>query len=113
MDFNNNYKSILLIAVVAILVFFGLYKRKTLPKKVNEWHFNGPVENVRYDVKKYPWVTVDGNEYNLYYTVWDFNTKINKGDTIIKQVNDAHIKLIRQGTHDTISFKRRIILAGK
>lgn len=113
MDLNNSYKSILLVVIVVILLFFGLYKKKTIPKNVKEWHFKGPIENVRYDVKKYPWVTVEGNEYNLYYTIWDFNTKINKGDTLIKQTGDARIKLIRQGTHDTISFNRRVILAVK
>jgi len=109
MDLNNNYKSLLLGAVVVILLFFSLYKKKTLPKNAKEWRFSGPVDNIRYDVKKYPWVTIDGNEYNLYYTIWDFNVKIDKGDTIIKQAGDVHIKLIRQGTHDTISFNKRVM----
>ncbi|WP_259068761.1 hypothetical protein HDF24_07595 [Mucilaginibacter sp. X4EP1] len=111
MDLNNNYKSLLLVAVVVILVFFSVYKRKTLSKNVNKWHFSGAVDNIRYDVKKYPWVTVDGYEYNLYYTIWDFNVKIGKGDTLIKQTDDLRIKLIRQGTHDTISFNKRVMLS--
>jgi hypothetical protein len=104
---------LLLFVVVIILIFFGLYKRKSIAEKAVRWHFNGPVENVRYDVKRYPWVVINGTEFNLYYTVWDFNVKINKGDTLIKDTGDTRIKLIRQGTHDTISFNKRINLAGR
>jgi len=113
LDLKNNYRALLLIAVVIILVFFGLYKRKSITEKAVKWHFNGPVENIRYDVKKYPWVIINGTEFNLYYTTWNFNIRINKGDTLIKQANDTRIKLIRQGTHDTISFNRKINLGGK
>jgi hypothetical protein len=113
LDLKNNYRGLVLIAVAIILVLFGIYKRSSVTQKAIKWHFSGPVENVRYDVKKYPWVIINGIEFNLYYTTWDFNVKINKGDTLIKQVDDIRIKLIRQGTHDTISFNKRVTLAGK
>jgi hypothetical protein len=113
LDFKNNYSGLVLLVVTILLVLFGLYKRNSITQKSIRWHFSGAVENVRYDVKKYPWVIVNRIEYNLYYTTWDFNVKINKGDTLIKQANDIRIKLIRQGTHDTISFNKRVNLFGK
>jgi hypothetical protein len=113
LDLKNNYRALILVAVAIILVFFGLYKRRSITQNANKWHFKGAVENVRYDVKRYPWVIINGAEFNLYYTTWDFNVKINKGDTLIKQSEDARIKLIRQGTHDTISFNKRVNLGGK
>jgi hypothetical protein len=113
LDLKNNYTALLLVVIVIILIVFGLYKRTSLTQKANKWHFNGPVENVRYDVKRYPWVIVNGREFNLYYTSWNFNVRINKGDTLIKQVDDIRIKLIRQGTHDTISYNKRVNLVSK
>jgi hypothetical protein len=113
LDLKNNYRGLLLVAVAIILIFFGIYKRSSITQKAIRWHFSGPVENVRYDVKKYPWVIVNGMEYNLYYTTWDFNVRINKGDTLIKRAGDIRIKLIRQGMHDTISFNRKVTLVGK
>jgi hypothetical protein len=107
MNTGNKYQVFLLAAVVAILLAFAFYKRETLPEKTLKWHFKGAVKNVRYDLKKYPWVIIADKEYNLYYTTWDFNVKINRGDTLIKYEGDRRVKLIRAGSHDTVFFEKR------
>jgi len=92
----------LLTTIAFILLIIGLIKRYTEPKKVLKWNFKGVVEKVRYDNQKHPLVTVNGKEYFLFYTIWDSNVKIFKGDTIIKEKGDLRIKLIRPNSKDTL-----------
>ena len=80
---------------------YRLYIFPVKKKEALNWNFNGAVQKVRYDVKGIPFVTVNGKEYDLYDTFWDFNIKIHKGDTIIKNKGDRRIKVIHNSKDTT------------
>ena len=84
------------------MLIIGLIKTYIEPKKVRKWNFKGVVEKVRYDNQKHAYVTVNGTEYFLFYTIWDSDVKISKGDTIIKEPGDLRIKLIKPNSKDTL-----------
>lgn len=106
MDLNNKRDQYTLLTIIVfILLVCGLIKKHTEPKKALKWNFKGAVEKVRYDDEGNPWVTVNDKEYFLFYTIWDSNVKIHKGDTIIKEKGDLRIKLIRPNSKDTIYDK--------
>jgi len=64
--------------------------------KINlSYEFDGVVEEVRYDVKGTPYVTVKDTTYYL-SEGWNFEHLIEKGDSIQKKKNDLEVKLIKQ-----------------
>lgn len=97
----------LVVLVVVIVLFFGsvvyLYNRlfeENLPYK-----FSGKVEKVSYSVKGEPTVLINGKGFDLPVNFWNFNHKIQKGDSLIKQKNSMVIKLVKQKTGEVIFFK--------
>jgi hypothetical protein len=98
-SWSNMYK--IIIAVFIFLIFIDIVIK---PKKALRWSFKGPVEKVWYDRKGIPFITIKGKEYDVFYFDWDFETKIEKGDTVIKQKGDLRLKLIRPNTRDTIYY---------
>lgn len=107
MDLKNKRDAIIFTLIIIILTGIVIGNMESEPEKVLKWNFKGVVEHVRYDDKRFPWVIVNGKEYNLYYTTWNFNVKINKGDTIIKKEGDKRIKIIKKYSRDTLVFKKR------
>lgn len=64
--------------------------------KVNLRHeFNGAVEDVRYDTKGTPYVTIGQTTYYLSAS-WDFKHLIEKGDTLQKRAGDLKVTLIKK-----------------
>ena len=100
MEFKNKRQfglSLVGLWALTVIIFYFVDRRKNL-----NWNFKGVVEKVWYDKTAFPHVTVNGTEYDLRIAIWDFNIKINKGDTIIKKKGDERILLIRPKTRDTI-----------
>ena len=61
-----------------------------------DYHFNGIVDSVSYDIKGFATIIVKGSHYYLGDTGWDFDhNRIQKGDSIIKERNSMIIKLIK------------------
>lgn len=81
MDLSNEKdRSIFFIVLILIFIAGGNITHHIGVKKTRNWNFKGYVENVSYDSQRNPSVTINGKEYNLYYTIWHFDVKINKGD---------------------------------
>ncbi len=93
--------------LVGIPVFMGivifLYFRAYITEK--HYEFQGVVQNVSYDIKGTPDIYIDGKKYILSYNDWNFNYKIDKGDSLIKRKNEMVIKLIKHKTGEIIYFK--------
>ena len=96
---SNFYK--IIIAVGVISLFYNIVIE---PKVAAGWDFKGPVEKVWYSEKGTPSITVNGKEYWVFHLIWNNGTKIDKGDTVIKQKGDLRLKLIKPNTRDTIYY---------
>lgn len=97
-----------LIVGIAIVVLFAgsmfyLYKKDY--KKKLLYYFNGEVQNVRYDSKGFPYVTIDNRTYYLSYNNWDFNHEIEQGDTLQKEKNTFAVKLTKYKSGHVLIFK--------
>lgn len=87
-------------AFIAFIAFFYIKGYKMNLKL----EFNGLVEDVQYDIKGIPSVTVSENTYYLSWNDWYFNHRIQKGDSLIKKRNSLLIMLIKQKSGEVIVF---------
>jgi hypothetical protein len=92
----------LIIVGFALSAIISAHNTKDSKKKSINWSFKGAVEKVHYSDKGIPDVTVNGNEYYLFYAVMDLDYRIQRGDTLIKQKGDLGVKVIRPHSRDTI-----------
>ena len=93
MNVGFKYKEALILAFIALIIF-GLCL--TGGKIARDYSFNGVVQQVSYDEKGIPTVTIKGVEYQLGYNDWGRNKDtIEVGDSMIKRKGDTHIKLIK------------------
>jgi hypothetical protein len=99
------WKSIISIVVVVLFAVSMFYTYKKDYKKNLQYNFNGEVQNIRYDSKGFPYVTIDNRTYYLSYNNWDFNHRIAKGDTLQKNKNTFTVKLIKYKSSDVLIFK--------
>lgn len=82
---NPKYKWQLLLIISFLLIVFILalvgYRR------AYNYSFNGIIENVTYNSKNNPTITIKGEDYDLTYNTWGNykNPKIEVGDTAIKK----------------------------
>jgi|GEM_PF-3863806 len=105
MDLSNKTQRLvfgLIILGLALTAIISIHGKNDSEKKSLKWSFKGAVEKVYYSDKGIPEVTVNGNQYYLFYAVMDINYRIQKGDTLIKQKGDFRIKVIRPYSKDTI-----------
>lgn len=93
--YNRIVGGFLLITVIIISISGAYVNHKT--KLVNlEYHFNGKVESVYYDIKGIATINIKGVHYILSDPNWDFDhNRISKGDSIIKSKNSMIVKLIK------------------
>lgn len=88
---------VLCITVLAYLNF-------TASKRLKGYEMKGVVDRITYDVKGLPYVDVNGTQYYL-GGPWNFEHKIEEGDSIIKRKGDMSIKLIKKNTGEIIQFR--------
>lgn len=91
----------LFVAVVAIMLtlFFSwvFFSAKNKVARNLAIHFNGVVQDVTYDVKGIPSVTLNGKIY--YLSAWYyFNHEIEKGDRLEKDAGSNVYRLTKRGT---------------
>lgn len=90
----NKLPILFFVIVCAVsMVYFVVRIHKENQENIN-WHFNGIVENVRYDQKDIPYVQVNGKEYYL-AARYKFDRKIAKGDSISKSKGSTVYKLTK------------------
>jgi len=90
-------KPFLILVAICFLSFIivNLYFLVNGNKKNLAYEFSGVVEDVNYDVKGSPYVTVKHKTYYL-SEGWNFQHLIEKGDSIKKKKNNFEVKLIKQ-----------------
>jgi hypothetical protein len=102
-EFYNVKKGLIGFAIlILLLVWFEFDGYQYDQTKL--WAFKGTVKNVSYGfLRNTPVIKVNGKDYDLRKTDWDFHLKIQAGDTIVKHKGTLHIFLIKQGTRDTLN----------
>ena len=90
--------------IIIVASFFSLFIFLTIRgNNINRnYEFNGVVEDVNYDIKGTPSVTISGHVYYLSYNNWNFQHRIMKMDTLIKKKGYMKIILIKYSTHEKI-----------
>ncbi len=68
-----------------------------------EMDFNGKVEDIEYNKKGFPTVTIHDKSYYLGMP-YSFKGKIAIGDSLIKLANNTYFKLIKRGSGEAIIF---------
>ena len=90
--------TVVFIAIIIILLIVN-------NEKMRWYNFDALIQNVSYNVKGDPTITINGTEYFLSYSHWQFGiAKIEKGDRIIKIKGKMDLKLIKKNRRDTINF---------
>ena len=104
----KNKQQILFISIVLVLGFSFItilfYLDNMANKKDFAYKFYGVVEQVSYDIKGRPNVTIHDTEYCLCDNNWDFNHRIEKGDTIEKKANTLIVRLKKHNSGEVIFF---------
>ncbi|QEM12170.1 hypothetical protein [Mucilaginibacter rubeus] len=99
-------KKILLVGGLALLFFIiAIYSYNNLVRKNFPLAFNGKVQNVVYSVKGEPTVSINNKTFILPVNLWNFNHKIEKGDSLIKFKDSMVVKLIKSRSGQAILFK--------
>jgi hypothetical protein len=97
----------IVVGIVAVILFAAsmifLYKKDY--KKNSDYYFDGVVQNVRYDSKGFPYVTIHNRTFYLSYNNWDFNHEIQKGDTLKKEKNSFTVKITKYKSGEVLIFK--------
>jgi hypothetical protein len=97
----KNIKYLIIIALIAIVTI--LYMVNYEIRK--NYCFEGVVENVYYNDKGTPTVTINKESFFLGYNDWDFSiVRVEKGDIMIKKKGDMNLKIIKMDSKDTINF---------
>jgi hypothetical protein len=73
-------------------------------KRNRSYAFYGEVEQVRYDTKGFPYVTVNKVTYYLSYNDWNFNHCIEQHDSIQKLENSTVIKIKKRKSGQILVF---------
>jgi hypothetical protein len=103
--FTSKNKYPLILFVILCISFMGyliISNGKTDKENLSR-QFDGIVEGVRYDEKYIPYVQIKGKEYYL-DAGYNFERKIEKGDSIVKSSGSNSYKLIKP-TGEVLIFK--------
>jgi len=102
-NFNRKFRYVYLLAFVIFIVYM-FFSTKNARKVVLNYKFNGVVEKVVYGEKSIPEVTINGVNYYLGSTSWNFNHLIIVGDSLQKDSGNITVKLIKQKTGRVLIF---------
>lgn len=91
------------IVSVTAFITYAIITTKQREKENLSFHFNGVVDSVRYDIKGIPFVVANDEEYYL-SDGYDFNRKIQKGDSLIKEKNATTYILIKKNNLERLEF---------
>lgn len=91
---NRQYIILATIFIGSFFVYM-IYISVKANDKYLDIEFNGKVQNVRYDVKGFPYVTIKDKEFYLGVNT-NFEYLIEKGDSVTKRKANSEIILIKQ-----------------
>lgn len=101
-----NQKKIVIYTIVGVLFSIALLVLYIRAERIeNNYQFSGIVQNITYGDKRTPKVTINNNSYFLSFPNWNFNNKIEQGDSLIKTKNSTIYKLIKCKTKEVIFSK--------
>src|SRR5687767_12558833 len=96
---------VVVILVVFVYLLVGIYiSLKRQKEIIKNFEFKGVVENVRYEKKGIPYVTVNSKTYYLSYNNWSLKRSIQKGDFIIKEKGALSITVIKKNSGEKLTF---------
>jgi hypothetical protein len=96
---------IFLVSFVILISVIAIVNGKSSDSKYFNMDFAGKVEGVGYDIKGYPTVTIKGDDYYI-GAFYNFNNKIETGDSMIKVKGQYVFKLIKKNSVDTLYFSQ-------
>lgn len=104
----KNYKweiaVIVLFVSLAMLFFcYTIYSGRISERENISREFSGTVENVLYDVKGIPSVTVHGKEYYL-NNFYNFDHQIERGDSLVKYKGATIYRLVKKDNGRVVEF---------
>lgn len=99
--FFKKYPILILVLIVICVQLSTFYTYEWMRYQ----QFDGTVEDVTYNIKKLPTVTINGKNYQIYYP-YTFPVQIEKGDKMIKRRGNIRLLLIKPHSKDTIDFTR-------
>lgn len=93
---------------IAMIIFvaYVFISNNTYEKKVIKLAFDGIVENVSYDGKSIPSVTIKSVKYYLGSNYWNFERQIAVGDSMQKDSGRYLVKLIKQNSGKIMIFDK-------
>ncbi len=91
--------------MLCVSVYF-LYRTNLAWQENLTYNFTGVVENVDYDVKGIPEVTVHNEKYYL-ASGYNFEYKIERGDSIIKLKGSSVYKIIKHKSGAIVEFDNK------
>jgi hypothetical protein len=101
--FNRKFRFVYLAVFIGFIIYM-IHSDIRATRLVSSYHFNGVVDKVEYDGKSIPTVTVNGKDYYLGSTNWNFNHLISRGDSIEKDSGILMVKLIKQKSGRVLVF---------
>ena len=101
--FNRKFRFVYLAVFIGFIIYMILSSIRAR-KLISGYHFNGVVDKVEYDAKSIPTVKVNGKDYYLGSTNWNFNHLITQGDSIEKDSGNLTVKLIKQKSGRVLVF---------
>jgi len=103
---NKIVKYVFPIGLVILVVYFYL-SSASYEKKAVKLKFSGTVEEVVYDGKSFPLVTIKGEKYYLGSHFWNFEHQITVGDYMEKDSGRYLVKLIKRNGGKVIIFDNK------
>jgi hypothetical protein len=100
----NRQKAIRVIIFLFAFISFLTWRYLVAQKTNLSREFNGRVENVSYDEKGIPTVTIGGKNYYL-NTDYNFKHEIDQGDSIVKYKDARLYRLIKKGSGKVLEFQ--------
>jgi hypothetical protein len=94
---------IFLVGLVILISVIAIVNGKSSDTKYFNMEFTGKVESVGYDIKGYPTLTIKGDNYFI-GAFYNFDNKIETGDSMIKVKGQYIFKLIKKNSVDTLYF---------
>ena len=101
--FNKKFRFVYLLVFIAFITYMIDSSRRARNIVLN-YHFNGVVDKVHYDGKSIPTVTINGKDFYLGSTSWNFNHLISPGDSIEKDSGILMVKLIKYKSRRVLVF---------
>jgi hypothetical protein len=98
------------IAVGACIFFiligwYGYHQDMKVYNRIFRSEFAGTVENVVYDIKGFPIVTINGKDFYI-GSRYRVDHQIQVGDSLIKKKGTTGYRLIKSGSGKVVEFRR-------